>query len=302
MNLEFRTHPTRRDFIARLAACGGMFAQNRAAVSAPAEKIRVGINTSSFAHQRNSSDAAERIRLEDIPAILRDELDMNIIDLESVTLGPRDLPTARKFRVRAEAAGCRIINLKVNAHDLPFDSEDIALREHALTDYRAWIEIAAALGARSLRPYPATQRPRLETLTESYARLADHGDRHGVVLLIENYKWIETEPKVIPEIIGRLGGRIKALVDTGNWADAGTRRAGLAAAFPHALTCDFKVRELSAAGEHAAFDLEECFMIGRRAGYTGPWCLEHTNPRRRDLLRELRLIKSKLEALEKRER
>ncbi len=40
----------------------------------------------------------------------------------------------------------------------------------------------------------------------------------------------------MPEIIGRLGGRIRALVDTGNWADAGTRRSGLAAAFPHALT------------------------------------------------------------------
>jgi len=295
MNHNIRTDWTRRDFLARIAASISTIAKSHEAGAAPAEKIRVGINTSSFGHQRNSTDPAERIRLDDIPAVLRNKLDMRIIDLESVTLGPRDLQTAARFRVRAEAAGCEIINLKVNAHDLPFDSENVALREHALAEYRAWIEVAAALGARSLRPYPATSRPRLETLIESYTRLADHGDRHGILLLIENYKWIETDPNVMPEIIGRLGGRIRALVDTGNWADAGTRRTGLAAAFPHAFTCDFKVRELSAGGEHVAYDLRECFTIGRRAGYTGPWCLEHTHRRRRELLRELRLIKLRLE-------
>lgn len=95
-------------------------------------------------------------------------------------------------------------------------------------------------------------------MLESYARLADHADRQGIILLIENYKWIETEFQIIPEIIRWSGGRIAALADTGNWADTATRRAGMAVTFPHAITCDFKVQQFSANGEHAACDLREC--------------------------------------------
>jgi sugar phosphate isomerase/epimerase len=286
---------SRRDFFCRLAAYG-VTALGCDGAEGVRAKIRIGINTSSFGRQRSSSDATERIARDDIPVVMRDELGLDIIDLESVTFGPRDPGTAERFRARAEAAGCRIINLKVNAHDLPFDSEDRSQREYALAEYRGWIEVAARLGARSLRPYPATQRPQLETLLESYARLADHGERHGIVLLIENYQWIEKDPHIMPEMVRRLGGRVSILVDTGNWADAETRRLGLAAAFPHAITCDFKVRELDATGAHPAYDLRECFDLGHRAGFPGPWCIEHTHSRRRDLVRELRQIKGMLES------
>lgn len=287
---------TRSRFLGGIVALGAAAGLKMNGAARQEGPIRIGINTSSFGRQRNALRPAERIALADIPAVMRDELDLRIIDLESAAFGPRDLRIAEQFRARAEDAGCRIINLKVNAHDLPFDSEDRGQRERALAEYRAWIEVAARLGARSLRPYPAERRPRLETLLESYRVLADHADRYGIVLLVENYKWIETDPAVMPEIVRRSGGRIAVLADTGNWADAATRRAGLAAAFPHAMTCDFKVRELNEQGEHAAYDLRAAFDQGRAAGYAGPWCIEHTHPRRDVLLRELRLIKSKLES------
>ncbi len=282
----------RRTFLASLAALPSL-AGRAAATSVPP---RIGINTSSFGPLRHASDPAERIACDDIPRVLREELDLTIIDLESVTFGPPDPAAAARFRALAEKAGCTIINLKVNAHDLPFDSEDRPAREPALATYRKWIEVAAALGARSVRPYPARTRPRLETLVESYLTLADHADRHGLTVLIENYLWLESEPQIIPEIVRRTGGRIRALVDTGNWADAATRRAGLAAAFPHAMTCDFKFRDLAPDGTHAAYDLCEAFLIGRAAGYRGPWCFEHTHRSRRALIRELLFMKSQLES------
>lgn len=282
----------RRTFLASLVALPAL--PGRAAV--PPAPLPIGLNTSSFGPQRNSTDPAQRIARDDIPRVLREELGLTIIDLESVTFGPPEPAAAARFRALAEKAGCTIINLKVNAHDLPFDSEDRSTRDAALAAYRKWIEVAAALGARSVRPYPARTRPRLETLVESYLTLADHADRHGVTVLVENYLWLESEPQVIPEIVRRTGGRIRALVDTGNWADAATRRAGLAAAFPHAVTCDFKFRELAPDGSHAAYDLREAFLIGRAAGYRGPWCFEHTNRDRRALIRELLFMKSQLES------
>jgi len=92
----------RRTFLATLAAVPSL-----AAASAPP---RIGINTSSFGPRRNATDPAGRITRDDIPRVLREELDLTIIDLESVTFGPPDPAAAARFRALAEKAGCTIIN------------------------------------------------------------------------------------------------------------------------------------------------------------------------------------------------
>ncbi|MGH7959019.1 MAG: hypothetical protein ACREH8_18710 [Opitutaceae bacterium] len=77
-------------------------------------------------------------------------------------------------------------------------------------------------------------------------------------------------------------------------ADHRTRLLGLAGAFPHAVSADFKVRELDSADGHPAYDLRECFELGRKAGFRGPWCIEHTHADRNTLLRNLRVIAGQL--------
>jgi len=133
-----------------------------------------------------------------------------------------------------------------------------------------------------------------ETLVASYAELAEHAAPHGITLLIENYRWVENQPDAIPRLVAALPGRVAAQPDTLNWVDRATRLRGLAAAFPHAVSADFKVRELGPNGEHPLYDLRECFDIGRRAGFRGPWCIEHTHADKATLLRELRMIASML--------
>jgi len=72
------------------------------------------------------------------------------------------------------------------------------------------------------------------------------------------------------------------------------RYAGLARTFPLAVTCDFKARELGKKGEHILYDLERCFQIGWKAGFRGPWCLEHAHRDRKQLFRELGLLRDTL--------
>src|SRR5688572_20041216 len=50
----------------------------------------VGINTSSFARQNRATDAAQKIDPFDVPRIMRDELDVRVIDLVSTMLATRD--------------------------------------------------------------------------------------------------------------------------------------------------------------------------------------------------------------------
>ncbi len=282
---------TRRDFL-----LASVLAATRLPAALPSPPGDVGVNTSSFARQVRATAADQRIDPFDLPQLLRDELDVRVIDLVHTTLGTREPRPLERFRARAAAAGCVITNLKVNAHDLPFDGDDPAARRAALAEYRHWIDAAALLGARWLRPYPARTAPRWEHLVDGYRALAEYAQPRGITLLVENYLWLERQPDAIPRLVQALPGLVAAAPDTGNWPDETTRHRGLALAFPHAVTADFKVRELAADGSHAWYDLAAAFAVGHRAGFRGPWCIEHTHPDRAMLLRELREIAGKLRA------
>jgi hypothetical protein len=286
---------SRRTFV--LGAIGLAATALRAAQSSsrgPLEEI-VGVNTSSFARQNRASAAEQRIDPFDVPRILREEVDVRVIDLVSTMLGTREHATLARFRAEAERHGCVITNLKVNDRTLQFESEDAAMRRHALDEYKRWIDAAAVLGVRWLRPFPAAATPpKWETLVASYRELADYAQPRNILLLIENYRWLEDQPDAIPRLVRELPGRVAAQPDTLNWVNDEVRRRGLEGAFPHAVSADFKVRELGPNDEHPAYDLRACFEIGRRAGFRGPWCIEHVHPDRATLLRELRRIAAML--------
>ena len=256
----------------------------------------VGINTACFAQLQRATDPAKRVDPYDLPRLIRGELDVRILDLVSTMLGTREHGPLEKFRAEADRAGCIITNLKVNLPDLRYDSEEPSVRRHAIAEYKHWIDAAAVLGARWLRPFPAPKPPRWETLVAGFAELADYAAGRGITVLVENYQWLDREPDAIPRLVAALDGRIAAQPDTFNWIDDDTRRTGLAKAFPHALSCDFKVRDLGPNNEHPAYDLRACFDIGYRAGFRGPWCIEHVRPEREVLVRGLKWIADRLRA------
>lgn len=290
---------TRRTFLGGVSVAGVAVFTGEVAAEAtgkpPLPPHIVGVTTSSFAPQSRSTDAKEHIGLDDIPGIMRDELGLGLIDINTTTMGSHDPRHVARFRARAERAGCFITNLKVNAN-LPIEDEDRTVRDRALAEYRNWIRAAADLGARWLRPIPAVRRPRIETWADSYRRLCDFAEAAGLRILLENYRWIESEPQIIPELIRKLDGRAAAQPDTANWSNQTNRESGLAAAFPLAVSCDFKVRVLAGEGEHPEFDLKQCFDLGVAAGFRGPWAIEHINDNRSNLIRELLLLKTKLKA------
>jgi hypothetical protein len=294
---------TRRRFISGCAAAAAIPILARAAPKAdPKLAGEVGITTSSIFRQ-NSGKAEDRsFELWDIPRILRDELGMKVLDLSTGTLNSsREPQQLDRLRKAADAAGCMITNLKVNAThlsvkvlDLPFDHADRAKRRAAIDEYKHWIRAGQRLGVRWLRPFPSDARPAAGVLEESYGELSDFASQHGVTLVVENAGWIRSDPKAIPDLIQSLGGRIAAAPDIGSWDDT-IRFEALAAAFPHAVTCDFKVGNLTPEFAHKSYDLRRCFDIGWKAGFRGPWCIEHGNGNTAKLFNELRWIKKQIE-------
>ena len=257
-------------------------------------KNEVGITTSSFSRHLVASPGKGQFSLTDLPRIMRDELDLRVIDLNTTSLGETSTAWLDKVKAAVDKAGCVMINLKMNQRGLDMNSPDDGIRRKALNTYKRSIDAASHLGIPWARPLPLKQTPDMNTHIASYRELADYGAERNVRLLVENYQWMESDPQSVASLVKAIGRDVSACPDTGNWADNKTRYAGLAASFPLAVTCDFKAKALGKSGQHPQYDLKRCFTIGDDAGFHGPWCLEHANPNRRILFRELAMLRDML--------
>jgi len=249
---------------------------------------QMGITTGSF----NKNLAAKKFALIDLPKIMRDELDLKVIDLMTATFPYKNPEYCERFRKTAEDAGRIITNLKMNL-DFDIADPDDAGRRAAMTAYKEAIDSAARLGCRWVRPTPGGKPPEMKRLVDGYRELIEYAAPKGISLLVENNAWLKNDPTAIPRVIDAVGPGIAAQPDTGNWTpDA--RYAGLEQAYPRAVSCDFKALKLGPNGEHEEYDLRRCFDIGWKAGFRGPWCFEHFHDDVPQLLKEFALLRDLL--------
>jgi sugar phosphate isomerase/epimerase len=236
----------------------------------------------------------EKISILDWPKLLRDELDMKVIDLNSGVLSSTEPAYLDRVRAAADKAGCILTNLKINRSDIDIGNRDADVRTKALAECKRWIDAAARLGLWWARPLPLKELPEMPAFVASYQELADYAAERNVQMLVENYGWMDADAEAVPRLIQQVGRNVAPCPDTGNWASQEVRYAGLAKMFPNAPTCDFKAGKLGPDGEHAAWDLKKCFAIAWDAGFRGPWCLEHAHTDRKELFRELALLRDML--------
>jgi hypothetical protein len=298
MSCECRHAVTRRGFLEIAAATGvSVVCADQATAEVkpwPALAGEIGITTGSFVRHLSESPQAGKLRLLDLPRIMREEMDMRVIDLMTATLVSVEPAYLEQLCGAAEKAGCVLTNLKMNLQNLDLGSEDEDTRRHAIGEFKRTIDAAAMLGVRWVRPLPGNRRPQLATLAKSYRELIDHAAPHGISLLVENFGWLSSDVEAVPELIKAIGSGVAAQPDTGNWVNNEVRYSGLAKAFPLAATCDFKFMALAADGSHAAYDLKRCFEIGWETGFRGPWCFEHIHADLAAQMRDFRLMRDRL--------
>ena len=239
----------------------------------------IGLTTGSFfRHIAFAPGDPKKIQMLDLPKIMRDELDMRVIDLLNRTMNSFEPKYLEKLRKAADDHGCFFTNLKCNQKEANIASPDQSIRKAGIKIYRESIDAAELLGCRWIRPTMGPGKNSDRTLIkESLREMIDYAAPKGISILIENVGWVGRDPDAIPEIIKLVGKGLDASPDTGNWPDDETRTLGLKKAYPLAVTSDFKAFQLEEDGSHPKYDLENCFRLGWEAGYRGPWCIEHFN-------------------------
>lgn len=256
---------------------------------------RLGITMSSISQLKTDAGAL-KYPLAEWPKILRNELDLTVIDLNSAVVESHEPAYLEKVRRAADDAGCVLTNLKINRNDVDVGHADPAVRAAAVAECKRWLDTAGRLGLRWARPLPLKTKPDYAGFVASYRELADYAAERKVQMIVENYGWMDADADTVPQLIADVGRNVAPAPDTGNWASDEVRYAGLARMFPTAVTCDFKAGKLGPAGEHKAWDLKRCFDIGWQAGFRGPWCFEHAHADRAELFRELGLLRDMLRA------
>ena len=304
MHLDESASTTRRRFLKSVAVSTATAmtatAIPRRAIAArrkgwPELAGQVGVTTSSLSGHLVARPAkTTQFSMLELAEILRDELDMTVIDLNTSSLGSEEPAWLDKVREAVRDAGCTLINLKMNQHGLDMNSPDRNIREHALAVYKRSIDAASHLGIPFARPLPLKETPDMAIHVASYRELADYAAERDVTMAIENYGWMESDPQSVPKLIAAIDREVVSTPDTGNWATNAVRYDGLKAAFPSAVSCDFKARTLDPQGGHALYNLERCFEVGWESGFRGPWCLEHAHSDRTKLFAELTLLRDML--------
>ncbi|MDG1896257.1 MAG: TIM barrel protein [Fuerstiella sp.] len=257
----------------------------------------IGIVTASAAAHLTTSIRKGSFTLLQLPQIMREELDLRVIDLNTSSFpdfASVDEKYCERLRRVADRFGCVLTNLKMNQRGIDMNSPQQDVRQKALTEYKRSIDIASRLGCRWARPLPQMQRPDMAIHVASYRELCDYAAERDVTMLVENFGWMQGDPDSVPTLVKAIGHNVSAGVDTGNWSGNDVRYAALARAFPLAATCDFKARKIGPGGEHEEYDLKRCFDIAWNAGFRGPWAFEHGHGDLKTLFSELQMLRDML--------
>ena len=164
---------------------------------------------SASAHVQTSGRAVGRnFTLLEMPQILKEELNLTVLDLNTMSFPSFDDVNAAyvdRLRSAVDKAGCVMTNLKMNQRGLHMNSPDRDTRQRAITEYKRSIDIAAELGCRWARPLPRKETPDHKRHISSYQELCDYAADKNVQLLVENFGWMQNDPDSVPNLVNAIG-------------------------------------------------------------------------------------------------
>jgi sugar phosphate isomerase/epimerase len=200
-----------------------------------------------------------------------------------------------------------IIKLKRHAFDLgleisgtgvrnDFTAADKAVRDEGVQRIKTWIEVAATLGAPTIRAFADSQAPfknwqeasknasrsAVETwMADSLRECAEYGQKFGVIVAVQNHgDFIDTGEKH-RSLLERVGHDwCRAMVDTGMYRTPDPY-VDIALMAPHAV--NWQVKEtLGNTIESPRIDAKRLITIVRKSGYRGYLPIETLVMRRPD--------------------
>jgi sugar phosphate isomerase/epimerase len=164
-----------------------------------------------------------------------------------------------------------------------FTTADAAVRAEGVQRIKTWIEVAAKLGAPTVRAFADSQPPFKDWrqaaggasratveawVAESLHECAEHGKKHGIIVAVQNHgDFINSGPEHL-SLLQRVNHEwCAAMVDTGKYL-TGDPYADIALMAPQAVNWQIK-ETLQSTADSPRIDLKKLLGIIRQSGYQG---------------------------------
>ena len=277
---------TRRTFLRSSAAMAAVAAAPRVLIagSRPDAMERIGLTTVTFRFRfeqtrpEGYAGTEGLIRLIDVPAYFADRFGVHNVELWSQHFESTERAYLADLKRAVAGARSRLINVQV---DQPYNlaSSDERERAESIALVKAWVDVAATLGAPSIRAN--TGNGAFETSVSSLREINAYAADRGILLLTENHGGISTDTDVLLRILNAIqDDNFRAVADFGNFPDGTDRFEALTRLIPHTHLVSAKTQVFDETGDHTSFDFEECVRTAERAGFGGVYSAEQWDPRR----------------------
>jgi sugar phosphate isomerase/epimerase len=292
----------RRDFFNRLAGGAGVTAlgkdlwgktqRHSAALDASDKRNRISVSTWSLHNYFRTTRAEDftlsgtMLALLDFPEMIADRYKVHNLEFCAPHFASTEKVYLQELKTRLAQARSHVVNIPVDIQELHagggLSDPDAEVRSAAVNAAKLWIDIAVAIGTKSVRCDPGKMDPQdLAPTVESYKRLATYARPKGVQVIIENHGGVGSEhPEELVKLFDQVGAEgVGALPDFGNFPDEDTRDRGLAILFPYAhVVCHAKGLDFDSAGSETRFDFPKCVEISKQAGFKGIYSIEYEGP------------------------
>ena len=183
-----------------------------------------------------------------------------------------------RLKRRCHNLGLEIVGVPVrNTFTWPAGPE----REKEVAHVRRWVDVAADLGAPTVRIFAGDARPgqplaeAQRCCVESIGAAADHAARRGVILALENHGGIVAEPESLLAIVEAVGSDWCGInLDTGNF-HGDDPYADLARCAPWAVAVQVKAEVQPRGREKVPADLARVVRLVKESGFRGYATLEY---------------------------
>ncbi len=216
------------------------------------------------------------IMLEDVPAIAAG-LGLQAVEICHFHLARTDQAYLDDIRTRLDAAGVRLLTLLVDEGDIT--APDADRRRLDRERIRAWIDIAATLGAERARVVAGESAPGAEAVrwsADALRELADYGRTRSVRVVTENWRPLSLDVHALTAILDGADGTVGLCADFGNWS-APRKYDDLRVILPRASSIHAKA-EFSAPGAMDEADFGRCLDLARAADFAGSYVLIFDGP------------------------
>ena len=263
-----------------------------AAQSTDAKMNRIGCTTVAFRSRfaatrpKNAAPSGPDLDLLDVPAMFVEKLGIRNVELWSKHFPEATIAYGEKVRAAAAKAGARIINIQQDEPPFDLSNPDAEKRRASIAVIKQWMDIAVACGATSLRANTGGRPDEafdLQTTTDSFRQLAEHGEKVGVKILVENHGGHSVKAENVAAIVRKVGSPwCRSLPDFGNVPAGFTteqRIAFLNQILPLAHLISAKGMEFDADYKHTSFDIAACVRAAEKSGFKGIYSIELWAPK-----------------------